>query len=84
MLNLIVKTKPSQQWLVGREFRLRVKEALDEAGISLGVPQREVALIQSSIESRQNNKTNVNQLWRRRDQFNFWICSPYLTATQDK
>jgi small conductance mechanosensitive channel len=52
LIHLIIKTKPSQQWLVGREFRLRIKEALDEAGISLGVPQREIAVIQSSTEAK--------------------------------
>ncbi len=43
----MIKTLPSKQWSVGREYRLRVKEALDQAGISLGVPQREVAVIHS-------------------------------------
>ena len=31
-----------QQWAVGREYRLRVKEAFEAAGIALGVPHQEV------------------------------------------
>jgi small conductance mechanosensitive channel len=37
-----IKTKPSEQWRLAREFRLRLKTALDEKGIALGRPQREV------------------------------------------
>lgn len=33
-----IKTQPSQQWKVGREFRLRLKMALDAQGIAMGVP----------------------------------------------
>jgi small-conductance mechanosensitive channel len=60
LLHLIIKTKPSQQWLVGREFRLRIKEALDEVGISLGVPQREIAMINFPLESQEQIKANDN------------------------
>ncbi len=56
LIHLIIKTLPMRQWLVGREFRLRVKQALDEAGISLGVPQREVAVIQPHAHSPENNR----------------------------
>ncbi len=34
LIHMIMKTRPMHQWLVGREYRLRVKQALDEAGIS--------------------------------------------------
>lgn len=37
-----IKTKPSEQWGLAREFRLRLKTALDEKGIALGRPQRDV------------------------------------------
>ena len=56
LIHLIVKTRPLKQWLVGREYRLRLKQALDEAGISLGVPQREVAVIKSSTQFLENNR----------------------------
>lgn len=42
MIRLLIKTKPVQQWDVGREFRWRVKEAFDLAGIQIGIPQREI------------------------------------------
>ncbi len=42
MIRLLIKTLPAEQWNVGREFRLRVKEALENEGISLGIPQREI------------------------------------------
>ena len=35
-----LKTQPIKQWTVGREFRLRIKQAFDEAGISPGIPQQ--------------------------------------------
>ena len=59
LIGLLIKTQPSKQWVVGREFRLRVKEALDEAGISLGVPQREVAVIQPHTHSPETNATEL-------------------------
>jgi len=41
-IRLAVKTEPSQQWSVERELRLRLKEALDAAGIEIPFPQRTV------------------------------------------
>ncbi len=41
-IRLVVKTEPSMQWSVERELRLRVKEALDEAGIEIPFPQQTV------------------------------------------
>ncbi len=55
LIRLMIKTPPSKQWAVGREFRIRVKQALDEAGISLSVTQQ-VALIQSHAHTRENNR----------------------------
>ena len=43
-LRLVVKTEPSQQWAVERELRLRLKNALDEAGIEIPFPQQTVWL----------------------------------------
>lgn len=39
-IRLVVKTDPAEQWAVARELRLRIKEALDEAGIEIPFPQR--------------------------------------------
>ena len=43
-IRLVVKTDPAEQWIVARELRLRIKEALDEAGIEIPFPQRTVWL----------------------------------------
>ena len=45
LVRLIIKTQPSQQWNVGREFRLRVKQALDEAGIAVALPHHKISVI---------------------------------------
>ncbi len=41
-LRMMVKTEPSMQWSVERELRLRIKEALDRAGIEIPFPQQTV------------------------------------------
>lgn len=33
-----IKTRPSEQWAVGREYNRRIKQAFDEAGISIPYP----------------------------------------------
>jgi small conductance mechanosensitive channel len=43
-IRLVVKTDPAEQWMIGRELRLRIKEALDEAGIEIPFPQRTIWL----------------------------------------
>jgi small-conductance mechanosensitive channel len=42
LIQVWIKTQAMQQWAVGREYRLRVKEAFETAGISIGVPHQEV------------------------------------------
>lgn len=42
LIQVWLKTQPAQQWSVGREFRLRLKMALDQAGIRIGIPQQTV------------------------------------------
>lgn len=44
LIRVWIQTVPLRQWLVGREFRLRVKEAFDRAGIRLGLPRQELLL----------------------------------------
>ncbi|MEX2292420.1 MAG: mechanosensitive ion channel family protein [Acidimicrobiales bacterium] len=41
-IRLVVKTQPSEQFKVLRELRVRLKMALDEAGIEIPYPQRTV------------------------------------------
>ncbi|MDJ0553936.1 MAG: mechanosensitive ion channel family protein [Microcoleaceae cyanobacterium MO_207.B10] len=44
LIRVWIKTPPLQQWTVGREFRLRVKEAFDREGIGIGIPQRSLSV----------------------------------------
>lgn len=43
-IRVVAKTKPAVQWEVERELRLRIKEALDTAGIEIPYPQRTIWL----------------------------------------
>lgn len=40
LIRVWIKTQPQEQWSVGREFRLRVRLALDEHSIHIGTPQQ--------------------------------------------
>ncbi|KGF71921.1 hypothetical protein DO97_14265 [Neosynechococcus sphagnicola sy1] len=40
VIRVWIKTQPLKQWLVGREFRYRIKLAFDQAGIDIGAPQQ--------------------------------------------
>ncbi|MGD1919503.1 MAG: mechanosensitive ion channel family protein [Pleurocapsa sp.] len=42
MIRIWIKTEPLKQWDVAREFRRRVKIALDVAGVSIPVPQQQI------------------------------------------
>ena len=44
MIRVWIKTEPLKQWEVAREFRRRVKIALDSAGISIPIPQQQILL----------------------------------------
>lgn len=63
MIRLLIKTKPIQQWDVGREYRWRVKEAFDLAGIRTGVPQTEII---------HRHEENNNSLKLSANGKNFW------------
>lgn len=52
VIRLVVKTDPAEQWVVARELRLRIKEALDEAGIEIPFPQRTVWVRQDEAVPR--------------------------------
>ncbi len=45
-----IKTQPGQQWLVGREFRRRVRVALAQHGIEIGKPQQDLWQKQSPLD----------------------------------
>jgi len=42
IIRIWIKTKPLQQWPIGREYRRRVKLACDKAGIDLALPQQQI------------------------------------------
>lgn len=42
IIRVWIKTQPLKQWDVAREFRRRLKVALDQAGISISVPQQAI------------------------------------------
>ncbi|MEM1238472.1 MAG: mechanosensitive ion channel family protein [Cyanobacteria bacterium P01_H01_bin.26] len=44
LLQVWIKTQAMHQWAVGREFRLRIKQAFDEANIQIGLPQQTILL----------------------------------------
>lgn len=44
ILKMRIKTKPIQQWTVGRELNRRIKKRFDELGIDIPVPQRALQL----------------------------------------
>lgn len=54
MIRLRIEPKPLQQWDVGREYRWRVKEVFDLAGIRIGIPQTEI------IHRREENHNPPN------------------------
>lgn len=42
LIRLVCKTQPGEQWGLARELRLRIKEALDEAGVEIPFANRTV------------------------------------------
>lgn len=51
-----IQTEPGEQLAVGREFRLRVRRALEENGIEIGTPRQTYALESSSTEANDQRK----------------------------
>jgi moderate conductance mechanosensitive channel len=52
VIRLWFKTEPLKQWEVSREFRRRVKNAFEDAGISLPLPQQEIWFNRGSHEHK--------------------------------
>lgn len=55
LIRILIKTKPFEQWPVGREFRRRLKMALDDAGISVGAPRLELLQLHSLTDAEQTD-----------------------------
>ncbi|WP_239112195.1 mechanosensitive ion channel family protein [Halomicronema sp. CCY15110] len=49
-ITIWIQTKPLQQWAVGREYRLRVRQALAEHGIDIGTPRQTYALAPGAMQ----------------------------------
>ncbi|MCW5315851.1 mechanosensitive ion channel [Nostoc sp. KVJ3] len=55
------KTQPLKQWDVAREFRRRLKVALDKAGISISVPQQAIWVNdEQSLNFQSNGKAEMS------------------------
>jgi small conductance mechanosensitive channel len=46
-----IKTRPGQQWAVGRAYTEEVKRELDAAGVEIPFPHRELKLPKSMVEA---------------------------------
>ncbi|MEH1837570.1 MAG: mechanosensitive ion channel family protein [Nostoc sp.] len=55
VIRVWIKTQPLKQWDVAREFRRRLKVALDEAGISISVPQQAIWVNDEQLLNFQSN-----------------------------
>jgi small conductance mechanosensitive channel len=51
-IKLMFKTQPIKQWMVAREFRLRVKKAFDENGIEIPFPHRTLYVGEAESKGR--------------------------------
>ena len=58
-LRLLLKTQPLKQWPVARELRRRLKEAFEEANITIGVPTENLSLSWENnlVENHQGKET---------------------------
>lgn len=54
IIKIWIKTQPAKQWMVAREFRLRLKLAFDRAGIS--IPQQNITVRDRSKYFLDNQK----------------------------
>ncbi|MEM9768337.1 MAG: mechanosensitive ion channel family protein [Cyanobacteria bacterium P01_D01_bin.71] len=67
LIRVWLKTAPLQQWAVGREYRLRVRRAFEESGITIGKPQwishntvwQPASVDHELIAASSNNKTTL-------------------------
>ncbi|MFS0517823.1 mechanosensitive ion channel family protein [Nostoc sp. UIC 10607] len=55
IIRVWIKTQPLKQWDVAREFRRRLKVALDHAGISISVPQQAIWVNDDQLLNFQSN-----------------------------
>jgi moderate conductance mechanosensitive channel len=58
VLRLTVKTRPGEQWRVGRELRLRIKERLDSAEVELAYPASQIFM--RTERTAESGQTDAN------------------------
>ncbi|NET70070.1 MAG: mechanosensitive ion channel family protein [Sphaerospermopsis sp. SIO1G2] len=58
MIRVWIKTQPLKQWDVAREYRRRLKIALDAAGMSIPVPQRSIWVNDTQLLNYQHNSSH--------------------------
>ena len=58
LIRLIIKTQPLEQWSVAREFRRRLKKALDKQGIKVGIPQQMMYFSDNFAKSKMFRENN--------------------------
>jgi len=56
IIRVWIKTKPLQQWPIAREYRRRLKIALDQAGIDLSLPHQKIWISQNSDPSEKKER----------------------------
>ncbi|MEL6928437.1 MAG: mechanosensitive ion channel family protein, partial [Cyanobacteria bacterium J06600_6] len=62
LVRVWLKTAPLQQWLVGREYRLRVRRAFEQHGIVIGRPKwvsYRATLNESDLNNSSTHTTNI-------------------------
>jgi small conductance mechanosensitive channel len=59
LLRVWIRTKPAQQWVVGREFRRRVRVAFDQYGIAIGKPQQDAWLMGEGLAANGSSSGQV-------------------------
>ena len=57
-IRLLITTRPMHHWDLGREYRLRLKKAFDEAGIVIPLPQRSI-WIETPLTESFSRKTTI-------------------------
>ncbi len=60
LIRLVVKTDPAEQFVVERELRIRIKEALEEASIEIPFPQRTVWIRQDEAPTPREARPQVD------------------------
>ena len=62
-LRMLIRTLPGDQWAVGRELRLRVKEAFDAEDIVIAFPQMEITVVNKmgEVQTEKNKKAQQSE-----------------------